>query len=133
MDHQATAATSLHARRHTIHFHSHHTLTWDRAHPPALTIAPGDVIEFDEIDPVSGQLTARSTVDDLKKLDLTKANPIAGPVYVDGAQPGDALKVTLLGFKPSGWGWTAIIPGFGLLSDDFPEHAIHNWTYSKSL
>jgi len=39
------------------------------------------------------------------------------------------LKVTLLEFVPSGWGWTANIPGFGLLADEFPEAALHIWRY----
>src|SRR5690606_2347849 len=32
-------------------------------------------------------------------------------------------------FKPSGFGWTANIPGFGLLADDFKEPALNLWTY----
>jgi acetamidase/formamidase len=50
-------------------------------------------------------------------------------VFVDGAEPGDVLKVTLLSFVPSGWGWTANIPGFGLLADEFKEPALHLWRY----
>jgi acetamidase/formamidase len=69
----------------------------------------------------------------LKKLDLTNSNAIVGPIFVDGAEPGDALKVTLLGFEGSGWGWTALLPGFGLLSDDFTEHALNIWKFDKSL
>jgi acetamidase/formamidase len=56
-------------------------------------------------------------------------NPVVGPVFVDGAEAGDAIAVTLLSFRPSGWGWTANIPGFGLLADQFPEPAFHAWTY----
>jgi acetamidase/formamidase len=40
---------------------------------------------------------------------------------VDGAEPGDALEVTVLEVETADWGWTAIIPGFGLLSDRFPD------------
>ena len=36
-------------------------------------------------------------------------------------EPGDTLEVELLEFRPQGWGWTAIIPGFGLLADEFPD------------
>ena len=62
-------------------------------------------------------------------LDFGKVNPVTGPVYIDGAKPGDALKVTIDSFKPSGWGWTANIPGFGLLADQFEEPALHIWKY----
>ena len=56
---------------------------------------------------------------------------MTGPVFIDGAAPGDALKVTIEEFKPSGFGWTANIPGFGLLADQFPDPALHIWSYDK--
>jgi acetamidase/formamidase len=46
---------------------------------------------------------------------------VSGPVFVKGARPGDVLEVELLEFKPGDWGWTAIIPGFGLLADEYPD------------
>ena len=67
--------------------------------------------------------TKTSTAADLEKLDLGRVNPVTGPVWIDGAMPGDALKVTILSLRPSGWGWTGNIPGFGLLTDQFPERA----------
>ncbi|HCB1965551.1 TPA: acetamidase/formamidase family protein, partial [Klebsiella pneumoniae] len=51
--------------------------------------------------------------------------------YVEGAQPGDALKVTLESFRPSGFGWTANIPGFGLLADQFSDPALTLWQYDR--
>lgn len=48
-------------------------------------------------------------------------NPVSGPVYVKGAQPGDVLAVEVLEFRPRDWGWTALIPGFGLLAEEFPD------------
>jgi acetamidase/formamidase len=43
--------------------------------------------------------------------------------------PGDVLKVTLRKFIPTGFGWTANIPGFGLLADQFKDPALHLWSY----
>ena len=40
---------------------------------------------------------------------------------MEGAEPGDTLVVEVLDIHTVGWGWTAVIPGFGLLADDFPE------------
>ena len=37
--------------------------------------------------------------------------------------------MTIDSFKPSGFGWTANIPGFGLLADDFKEPALNVWKY----
>jgi acetamidase/formamidase len=116
---------------HTIHkAHIHHG--WDNTFPPRLTIAPGASVLFETLDASSGQLLRTSTAADLKKLDLGRVNPVTGPVYIDGSQPGDALKVTLLSFRPSGWGWTGNIPGFGLLADQFPEARLHHWNYDAS-
>jgi acetamidase/formamidase len=114
------------AHRRTIHQHHH---GWDHSFPPAVHIAPGESLEFDAPDSSGGQLFAGSTVADVARLDFSKVNPVAGPVFVDGAQPGDVLQVTLLSFAPSGWGWTANIPGFGLLADEFKEPALHLWRY----
>ena len=89
-----------------------------------MTVAPGTTIEFECPDASGGQLSAKSTVADVPHLDFAKVNPVTGPVFVDGAEPGDALKVTIHEFKPSGFGWTANIPGFGLLADQFTEPAL---------
>jgi acetamidase/formamidase len=115
------------APRHTIHG-SHH-FGWDNSFPPVLRIAPGESVEFEVLDAAGGQLRPTSRASDLARLDFGKINPVTGPVHIDGAEPGDVLKVTLLEFVPSGWGWTANIPGFGLLADEFPEAALHIWRY----
>ncbi len=116
---------------HTIHDHTcHHG--WNNANAPAIHIKPGETIEFQTQDSSGGQLNAKSTLADLSKLDFSKVNPVTGPVYIDGAEPGDAIKVTLLEFAASGWGWTANIPGFGLLSDQFKDPALHIWKYDVS-
>lgn len=121
-----------HSKCHTIHA-SHQHLRWCRDHAPITTIAPGDTLEFGEMDAVCGQLSRHSTAADIATLDFERVNPIVGPIFVDGAEPGDALKVTLLGFEPSGWGWTGIIPGFGLLADEFPDPALNIWTYDRAM
>jgi acetamidase/formamidase len=113
---------------HTIHRHQHHH-GWNNAIPPALTVAPGETVTFATVDSSGGQLSVSSTVADVARLDFAKVNPVSGPVWVDGAEPGDALVVRIEGFRPSGWGWTANIPGFGLLADQFTEPALHIWRY----
>jgi len=113
---------------HTIHGARHH-FGWDRAIPPALTVAPGAGVAFECLDSSGGQLLATSTVAEVATLDFARINPVTGPVFVDGAEPGDVLKVTIEHFKPSGFGWTANIPGFGLLADQFREAALKIWSY----
>lgn len=104
----------------TVHRDRHH-FGWDRSNAPVISAAPGDALELELLDASGGRITPRSPASDIGKLDPAYANPVTGPVRIDGAEPGDTLWVEILDFALSGWGWTAIIPGFGLLADDFPE------------
>jgi acetamidase/formamidase len=115
---------------HTIHG-AHHHYGWDNSFPPAETITPGTTLKFECKDSGSGHFTADSTAEAVTSLDFSKVNPVTGPVFIDGAEPGDILKVTLDAFEPSGFGWTAIIPGFGLLAEDFRAPDLTLWSYDK--
>lgn len=117
--------------RHTLH-HAQGHRGWDNALRPIVRIAPGDTVEFHTMDAADGQLTPDSTAAALVSLDFSRVNPVVGPVHVEGAEPGDALKITLLAFTPAGWGWTGNIPGFGLLADQFPEPCLHHWHYDRA-
>lgn len=105
---------------------------WDNSLEPALVIDPGSVIEVDTLDAGGGQLDRNSSLEDVSNFDFSKVNPAFGPVYVKGAEPGDALKISVLDLKLAGWGWTANIPGFGLLADQFTEPALHIWDFDPS-
>jgi acetamidase/formamidase len=115
----------------TIHSGNCHC-GWDRSIPPVMTIAPGETIRFECRDAADGHFGPHSTDADVTTLAFDRVNPVTGPVHVDGAEPGDCLKVTLEAFEPSGFGWTAIIPGFGLLSDQFAAPRLHPWTYDRA-
>jgi acetamidase/formamidase len=105
----------LHVARDRFH------LAWDPAIPAIETVESGSTIEFDMLDASGGQLTASSTVEDLGRLDFERVDQVNGPVAVVAAEPGDTLQIDLLEFEPADWGWTASIPGFGLLADEFPD------------
>jgi acetamidase/formamidase len=94
---------------------------WDNSIEPALEIESGEHVEFHVRDASDDQITSSSGVADVERLDFTHVNPVSGPVFVKGAKPGDVLEIEILEFVPGNWGWTAIIPGFGLLQDEFPQ------------
>ena len=94
---------------------------WDNSIEPALEVDPDDVVELHVRDASDDQIHADSDVADVTKLDFSHVNPVSGPLFVKGARPGDVLVVELLDFRPREWGWTAIIPGFGLLADEYPD------------
>ncbi len=83
-------------------------------------MSSGDIVGFDCLDASNGQLTAESTTADLETLVFDQVDQVNGPVEVAGAEPGDSLQIDILELAPADWGWTANIPGFGLLADDFP-------------
>ena len=121
---------------YTIHGAQHH-FGWDNSLPPALRAEPGSTILFHCNDSSAGQLGPSSTLADVVSLDFGKINPVSGPIYIEGAEPGDAVKVTIESFAPrvfdgSGFGWTANIPGFGLLADQFTDPALHVWKYDPA-
>jgi acetamidase/formamidase len=106
----------------TVHVGSSEShLAWDNALAPVVTVAPGDTVELDLMDASGGQIGPDDDATALARLDFAAVNPCTGPVRVDGAEPGDDLVVTILDISTAAWGWTANIPGFGLLADDFPE------------
>jgi acetamidase/formamidase len=112
----------------TIHS-AHHHCGWDNSLAPVATVAPGETMRFECLDAAGGHFHAGSTAADIARMDGRRVNPVTGPVFVDGAEPGDCLKVTVGEFEPSGFGWTAIIPQFGLLADQFTEARLHLWHY----
>jgi acetamidase/formamidase len=109
---------AIHISRDRFH------LAWDPAIPPIETVGDGDEVAFDLLDASGGQLTAESTVADIETLDFSRVDQVNGPIAIDGAKAGDTLQVDLLDYQPAEWGWTASIPGFGLLADEFPAPAL---------
>ncbi|WP_400077802.1 acetamidase/formamidase family protein [Winogradskyella sp. R77965] len=100
------------------------TLTKDQTHnkfsssiPPILTVKSGAIIEAYTEDASDEQFDLNSTVEDLKTLDFEPIHPLTGPVFVEGAKPGDVLKVTLHTVDVGDWGWNSIYPGFSFVAD----------------
>jgi acetamidase/formamidase len=98
-----------------------YSYVWDNAIEPALSVASGEDVLLHVRDAGDEQITADSDASAILNLDFDHVNPVSGPVEVRGARPGDTLQVEILEFAPRGWGWTALIPGFGLLADEFPD------------
>ncbi|OSX55883.1 hypothetical protein POSPLADRAFT_1112376, partial [Postia placenta MAD-698-R-SB12] len=96
--------------------------------PSVLHVASGDTVSFDCLDASNGQLTPTSDLAALAALDFARLDQVNGPVHVADARPGDTLRVDVLDVRAADWGWTALIPGFGLLADEFPAPALKLWT-----
>jgi acetamidase/formamidase len=93
---------------------------WDETVPPLLEIESGDVIHFDLLEAGNRQVKPGDRFEDVT-FDFDTLYNLSGPVTIAGAEPGDTLAIEVLNLEHGSWGWTAILPGFGLLPDDFPE------------
>jgi acetamidase/formamidase len=95
---------------------------WDVGNEPVLRIQSGDSVALETREVSDGQITPDSTAADVASLDFERVYPLAGPIWVEGAEPGDVLAVEIVEMRVQNWGWTAIFPGgLGLLPDDFPN------------
>src|SRR4051812_6508931 len=54
-------------------------------------------------------------------------HPLTGPVWVNGAEPGDLLEVEYVEIRPEAWGYTQFRPGAGFLPDLFPTPYMVQW------
>lgn len=102
---------------------------WDAELDPALTVEPGAVVQFDCRDAYDRQLPQNPTFEDVAAVDV-EGHPLVGPVAVEGAEPGDTLRVDLLAFEHEGWGVSTFPPGEsggGLLPEEFAEPHVRIW------
>lgn len=103
----------------------------NRWHPqirPMCTICSGDSVAIETRDSFDCQICASMTSSDLEKTSLGRAHPLTGPVFVEGAEPGDLLAVHIDDVEPAAEGFTAVMPGFGFLRDVFNRPFLVHWS-----
>jgi len=113
------------ATHHLISTHWYNTIG---SHPPVLNIASGDTVVTETID-------ARG-FDKNGKAAGAWSNPMNGPIFVEGAEPGDTLRVSIDAMKPirdTGWTWT---PLSALVVDpeavrDLPPRQMVTWNIDR--
>ena len=91
----------------------------DPAAKPVLTIKPGDTVIFDTRDSLNGVI--KTEADLPSKADLATAVPATGPVFVEGAAPGDTLAIKIDSVVPDSWGYTVILPAHSVLPKVFDK------------
>ena len=94
---------------------------------PVVRVPSGSVVEAFTHECTGGQLNLNSTVEDAAKVDWDRIHTLTGPVYVEGAEPGDVLAVRLLELEPADWGWMEIHPEFGFLTGEFNKHVLQTF------
>ena len=90
--------------------------------PMAARARPGQTIIFHVRNASDFDLDPESTFDDPRAAGppVSTVHPLAGPVFIEGAQPGDTIAVTLTDIEPGPYGYTSLSP-IGFVSDQFSE------------
>jgi amidase len=85
---------------------------------PVVRIRPGEEIIFETYDASTGRIRVREDLPNYMRIrDLTKVNPAAGPVYVEGARPGDELVVTIEAIRLTDQGYIRATPDDMVITD----------------
>jgi acetamidase/formamidase len=114
------------------------TVAWGyySAHvPPALHVKSGDVVQVHTlitssptsleragVPPAEVEPALRQIFDQVKDRG-PGGHILNGPIYVDGAEPGDVLEIRILKIRLAiPYAYNAFVPGKGFLPDDFPYY-----------
>lgn len=108
---------------------------WHPDIPAVVSVNPGEVFRIECKDWTDGQIKNNDSPDDVRDVDLTVVHVLSGPIWVNGAEPGDILVVDLLdigALQGDEWGFTGIFDkknGGGFLTDHYPDPAKAIWDF----
>jgi acetamidase/formamidase len=136
-DAAAPKAAPAKAPKHYVLKATPETVDWgwlDPKAPPRLTIASGDIVSIETLMHGKDKIQKGTTMDEI--VALRKANPgggphsLTGPIYVEGAEPGDVMEIKILKIVPKKVGTNFNLPGkdfptIGALASQFPEGHVH--------
>jgi formamidase len=100
---------------------------WHPDIPPAIRCDPGEEVVLETRDAFDGQMRPGISLDEVAAVNLDRLHPLTGPVFIEGAEPGDLLDIEIIDIEPDRYGYTSQVPGFGFLRDMFPEPFKVNW------
>ena len=96
--------------------------SFNKDHPPELTVPSGSTVTFVVMDALSNKITKDNYKNALEDFDWSKVNPTTGPLAVDGAKPGDVLRVEIQKIKLTGEDAVLMTgKGLGVCQKDFGE------------
>ena len=100
---------------------------WNRALRPRLTIAPGDTVHMECVDSSGSQVHPGINLPEYLKINRELIHALTGPIFVEGAEPGDVLQVDVLDIQHKGWAWTSVVGGLGFLKQRFSDPFLFLW------
>ncbi|MGN6674339.1 MAG: acetamidase/formamidase family protein [Thermomicrobiales bacterium] len=95
----------------------HYTYRFAPDVPPVARVRPGEEIIFETYDASTGRIRTSADVHTyLQVRDVRRVNPAAGPVWVEGARPGDELVVTIEAIRLTDQGYIRAMPDDAILT-----------------
>jgi len=91
----------------------------NKSNEPVLTVDSGTDVVFETQDCFSGEV--QTEADTVSRIDFSKVNPATGPLYINNAEIGDTLKVTIRRITLDDEGAVLTAPGLGLFADDIEK------------
>ncbi len=105
---------------------------FSRTLKPVARVPSGSVVEVFTHEATGGQFKLGSSDADLQAIDFSQVHTITGPIYVEGARPGDVLAVELLELEVADWGWMALLPTFGQLVDEIKTTSLRTFEIDQA-
>ena len=88
---------------------------------------PGRTVHMECVDSSGSQVHPGMTLPEYLKINRDLIHALTGPIFVDGAEPGDVLQVDVLDVRHKGWAWTSVVSGLGFLKQRFTEPFLFLW------
>ena len=79
------------------------------------------------VDSSGGQVQPGFTLADFLTIDRMRIHALTGPIVIEGAEPGDVLRVDVLEVAHKGWAWSSVIAGLGFLDQRFADPYFFEW------
>jgi len=95
--------------KHLSSKHVHYR--WNREIDPAMTISPGETVVIETRDTADNQISPGDTVQSIAQVDTDRIHPLTGPLFIEDAEPGDTLAVSIEKITPANWGFNVVPPG----------------------
>jgi acetamidase/formamidase len=113
-------------RTHLLSAEPTHSV-WDRSLAPRLRIEPGDEVQIECVDASGGQVFPGMSTAEYLSIDRARIHAMTGPIWINGAQPGDVLQIDVLATRHSGWGWSSVVESLGFLKERFHDPYLFHW------
>ena len=92
---------------------------FSKEHSPIKVVDPGTTLTIETFDCFTDHIQTEDNV--MEQLDWDKVNPATGPVFIEGALPGDVLKVKIDKIEVGDQGVMAVVPGLGLMGNSIDK------------